>query len=140
MEYSIKWVEVKTSSTGKQYKQAELEGEGKVSVWPDYKDYENVQAGRSVNGVIRVKGQYKNLVSELEKPQFIRKADDIAKAQENKATQIAAAQDRSAWMWAKNNATLLIANNDDLKNRENLIGLVGELATDIYNLEPHKPF
>jgi len=77
------------------------------------------------------------------KPNFDRiiekKQAGIAEAQSEKAKNIALAQDRSAWMWAKTNASTLLGtgagtNNDEIAER------VLDLATKIYNGEPNSPF
>lgn len=67
---------------------------------------------------------------------------NIEEAQERKAQHIAEAQDRSAWMWAKNNAAELVANNDQYKNKPygEQLDIINELATSIYNQEPLRPF
>lgn len=71
------------------------------------------------------------------------KTAQINQAMDKKAQQIHAAQDRSAWMWAKTNASTLISNTQFVKNYENLNQVandVVELATKIYNGEPTEPF
>lgn len=69
------------------------------------------------------------------KPDFMKKNNEhIIEAQQRKEKSIAAAQDRTAWLWAKNNAVEL------LKGGDWSIEKVNELATEIYNLEPTKPF
>lgn len=70
------------------------------------------------------------------------KKQAIAEAQQNKAKQIEQAQDRSAWMWSKTNASTLIANSNKYKDLDidELADLVQSLATKIYNSEPITPF
>lgn len=65
----------------------------------------------------------------------------IEVAQDRKAQNIKEAQDRSAWMWAKNNAAELmrlvpVPFEDDPK----MVDRLHSLATKIYNLEPIEPF
>jgi len=72
----------------------------------------------------------------------------VSEAMAVKAENIKEAQDRSAWMWAKNNASTLIAaliQSSDLSTRiaissERLDEKVIDLATKIYNGEPIEPF
>lgn len=66
----------------------------------------------------------------------------IAQSQERKSKSIEEAQDRSAWMWAKTNASTLIANSNLYKDypADKLFIVIEELATQIYNSEPLVPF
>lgn len=69
-------------------------------------------------------------------------AKRIEEMQEKKAKSIEAAQDRSAWMWAKNNAADLVAKHPAFKDlyMTDVLPTVEKLATKIYNLEPIEPF
>ncbi len=70
--------------------------------------------------------------------------------QQNISKNVAAAQDRTAWMWAKTNASTLLANTPDFihsmseaplgKKPEHIAAAVIRLATLIYNGEPTEPF
>lgn len=75
-KFYVDWVEQVSTKTGKSYKKATLKDESgamiNVSVWPDYSGYPEVLPGAEVHGMIRSKGNYNNLVSELERPQFIK--------------------------------------------------------------------
>ena len=152
--YTIKWSETKK------------EGETNGRAWKitnmtltdqDGKDIENVSTfepvmtGGTIEGEIVAKGQYLNFehkkVDNGKKPNMDRlmekKSTQIAEAQSNKAQQIAQAQDRSAWMWAKTNASTLIANSDAIKgygSLKEIADAVIELATKIYNGELTEPF
>ncbi len=69
-------------------------------------------------------------------------ADQITSFQNRKADSIKAAQDRSSWMWAKNNASELLAKRGWTKgvDLDVMANEVIELATKIYNGEPTTPF
>jgi hypothetical protein len=149
--FLVDWSELKTAKTGKAYKALTIKDEaGKptnVNIFSDWPDFANVGPGSHIEGELEQNGKYWNLRSNAikeKRPNMDRvmekKSASIAEAQQRKEQSISQAQDRSAWMWAKNNAVILIANNKDLKDREDLIPLVGEMATEIYNLEPNKPF
>jgi hypothetical protein len=70
-----------------------------------------------------------------------KKANLISEAQQRKEQSIAAAQDRTAWMWAKNNASELLAGTFTSEVSNSYITeCVIELATKIYNGEPTEPF
>lgn len=64
----------------------------------------------------------------------------IEEAQQNKAKNIAEAQDRSAWMWAKNNASMLLQTRVNGLTEDQIANKVLDLATKIYNGEPTEPF
>jgi hypothetical protein len=71
------------------------------------------------------------------------KSAQISEAMDKKNQNIQAAQDRSAWMWAKTNASSLIAGSkfvNDYESRQEMADAVLELATLIYNGEPTEPF
>ena len=67
MKYTIDWLENKISKNGKQYIKATIKDEtGKtdeVSIWPDFSYFADLKPGSTVEGVITIKGQYKNLTS-----------------------------------------------------------------------------
>lgn len=148
----IKTVENKTTKTGKPYKAITLEDGKSVNMWSNHPNFTDAVDGYELDDELVKDGQYWNLASgkkKLEAPGFIKaKRAGIAEAQANKAQQISQAQDRSAWMWAKNNAALLIANNEHYNKRRTEEGmdldvisnLVIELATKIYNGELKEPF
>lgn len=72
------------------------------------------------------------------------KTAQIEKAMDKKAGQIHEAQERSAWMWAKNNAAMLIGNQNYFKSADYTNAEISReiiaLATLIYNGEPTEPF
>lgn len=89
-------------------------------------------------------GNYYNLVSPKQSAGNNFKTATIEKAMDKKAQNIAQAQDRSAWMWAKTNASTLLAGsmnsiNGTLDNQL-IASKVIHLATLIYNGEPFEPF
>ncbi len=65
MKFTITQVEEKESQTGKTYKIAVANGK-QVSVWPDFSQYDQVVEDGEVEGEIRVKGKYSNLVDKVE--------------------------------------------------------------------------
>lgn len=69
-----------------------------------------------------------------------KKANLISEAQGEKAKHIAEAQDRSAWMWAKTNATTLIGDSMKDSDNDTITDRILDLATKIYNGEPLSPF
>lgn len=148
MKYKVEWVEVKTSQkTGKNYVVMSLTDEqGKESKNVSCFD-EGLQAGMEIEGEVIQNGNFLNFKSrqQVAKTNFSSKAkeESIAKFQENKTQQIEKAQDRSAWMWAKTNAsTLLAGREDNFLNKDNdfIAGEVLDLATKIYNGELQVPF
>lgn len=153
----IEWTENKTTKTAKPYKAlAVLDESGakfNVNIFSDFPDFANIIPGSVVRAKLEQNGQYWNLVSETQskprggKPNFDRiiekKQQGIADAQTEKAKNISLAQDKSAWMWAKNNASSLLAadaNRVNGMNQDEMSEWVISLATKIYNGEPTEPF
>ncbi len=70
------------------------------------------------------------------------KSKQIMEAMDTKARNIAEAQDRTAWMWAKNNASQLLSGDSRFHgmNSDEIAERVITLATKIYNGEPAEPF
>ena len=153
MKITIDWSETKTTSTGKEYKAVTFKDESgaevKASVWSDAPFYASIAPGSEVDVEVRksTDGKYTNLVG-ASQPRtggagmMAMKTAQIDKAMDKKARSIHEAQDRSAWMWSKNNASMLVANNDSTKNLplSEQIDLIVDMATNIYNSEPSKPF
>lgn len=153
--HTIDWCEVKKSKDGtKEWKEITVGGR-KMSIWPDHPEYLKSAPGAVVSGDIVEKGNYINLLPTKVRTPYAgaRGASQgmITKAMETKAHNIAAAQDRSAWMWAKNNATTLLSNykglyeDVDFQKGKKLPDVVMadaviRLATKIYNGEPVEPF
>lgn len=116
MQYTLKDVKHLTSKAGKPFKKATANGV-EVSIWPDFAQYEQAVEGATVDGIVRENGTYKNLVSELEKPEFVKRMSggrsgaSIAKAQDRKEEMIKQAQarksDQIAFFNATNNAIAL---------------------------------
>jgi len=147
----------KTTSTNKPYKACEVEDESgasfKVNIWSDFPDFSNLAVDSVVRAKLEQNGQYWNIKSETQdkpkgKPNMERvmekKADMISVSQDKKAQNIAQAQDRSAWMWAKNNASMILANQKqealNIRDLDEIAEMVVDLATKIYNAEPTMPF
>lgn len=148
--YKISWCEKKTTTTGKAYIKATLEGvEGQVSIWSDFPNFANIMPGSSIVGDLKKndkgyltlyppkannggasRGQYGGF-----------KNQQVKELMQDKARNIEAAQDRSAWMWAKNDASTLLANKTtQYASLEDMADSVIRLATLIYNGEPIEPF
>lgn len=143
--------EAKTTKNNKPYKALEVECAGevrKVNMWSNYPDFSNVNEGSVITAKMVKDGNYWNLQpDEAQKPRggasTAFKSAQIAEAQEKKAQSIAQAQDKSAWMWAKNNASTLLAADPGRINgmdKDEIIEWVIDLATKIYNSEPLEPF
>lgn len=96
-QFKVEWVENVTTLKGKSYKKATLVDERgaslDASVWPDFSKYDEVTPGNAVDGVIRTKGTYKNLVDELAPPKFV-KSTRMEQAMEKKVASIENAQSR----------------------------------------------
>jgi hypothetical protein len=151
MKYTAKDVTSATTSTGKPMWKATLVDETgkeeKLNLWDEIKDGDTIEGETYVND----KG-YTNFKKKLEAPVFMKKPNMdrimekksgmIAEAQTEKAKHIAEAQDRSAWMWAKTNASTLLANHPIVKTMgpQGIANEIIELATKIYNGEPTEPF
>lgn len=128
------------------------EKEIKLSCWKGEADGKNVNDEWEVELEEYEKNGYKNWKVKSTTPKgkpnmdriMEKKADSIAMSQDKKAQNIAQAQDRSAWMWAKNNASSLIANQKpsamDIRSLDEIADMVLDLATKIYNGEPTSPF
>lgn len=151
MKYKIEFLERKRTSTGKDKIDATIRGEDGVNVeatlWGDFPNFGELKAGDTVDGLLKTASdpKFKPTLNPIKdyasRPSFTPKTQVIKEAQDNKARQIAQAQDRNAWMWAKNNASQLLTGHllngmsaDDIAHE------VINLATKIYNGEPTEPF
>ena len=105
MLYTIEWLEVKQTSTGKTKADTTLVGEdgGKtpsVSIWADFPDFHNLRPGSKVDGVVSFKpykGKTYASLSQAKNPNGTytpRPKNDIAKAMDKKNESIIASQDR----------------------------------------------
>lgn len=99
MLYKITKVEIVNTSTGKQFKKADIFAEGatlQVSVWPDFSKYDQVIEGGEVEGQIRESGKYKNLVDGNlgSNPMQKRQNSPITRVMEKKASDIKESQER----------------------------------------------
>lgn len=148
MKYIIEWCEVIKEGTGAKgpWKLTKMTLKDEAGAEHEsITTFDDVAPGQTIEGNIVLDGNYKNFKKDnARKPNMDRvmekKGAMISEAQDVKAKNIAAAQDRSAWMWAKNNASTLYG--DSLYNRpnEDIALLVLDLATKIYNGEPTEPF
>jgi hypothetical protein len=153
---TIDWSQIKTTQTGKEYKAVTFKdasgAEVTASVWSDAPFYQHIAPGAEVEAEVRKSpdGKYTNLVmANTSSTGGTRgggafKSAQIEKAMDKKAGQIAQAQDRSAWMWSKNNASTLISGMKLLEDKpmtlKDMADRVIHLATLIYNGEPNEPF
>ena len=158
MKYTIEWLEKKTSSQGNAYIKATLlEGEttiDNVAIFGSFPGFADLAPGVAVEGELTEK-EYNGAKSyTLNAPKvegatrgggtgmLKAKEASIEKAQNRKEKSIEVAQDRSAWMWAKNNATSLVASHRAYANlsAQEIEDTIEELATKINNFEPLTPF
>ena len=150
MRITIDWSEVKTTSTGKDYKKVvatdEQGNKVEASAWSDAPFYAEIAPGATIEAEVKKSpdGKYTNLVGALQKrtaPSTYKTAQ-IEQAQARKEKSIAMAQDRSAWMWAKTSACTLVANHPSYKylGTNEIEDVIEDLATKIYNFEPLTPF
>lgn len=150
MIYTIKWCETKKTgeTNGRKWTITNM-----TLVDADGTEIQNVSTfaevlnGGTIEGEIVKKGDYLNFEptkSDNRKPNMDRlmekKSTQIAESQQRKEESIAKAQDRSAWMWAKTNASTLLGDSMSSANTDTIARRVLELATEIYNGEPLKPF
>jgi hypothetical protein len=160
MKYKLDWMEHKTSSSGTAYIKATVTDEAgitteNVAVFSSFPGFNELAPGHSVEGILKEKDYQGKKSYSLDKEIVVRppgarpnmdrimdkKANLISEAQQRKEQSIAAAQDRTAWMWAKNNASELLAGTFTSEVSNSYITeCVIELATKIYNGEPTEPF
>lgn len=144
IEYTVTKVEapVKTSTGKDMYKTTLMAPDGTNET---INLFDMVVEGAKLNGEIYTNDKgYRNFKSAQKAAggafRDNQKAAVIEKAMDKKNQNIAAAQDRSAWMWAKTNASTLLQGQlnglDIFEIRDKVI----ELATYIYNGEPTEPF
>lgn len=158
-KFIIEWSEKKVTSTGKEKIDATLKDEAgvttdKVTIWSDFPNFAGLMTGGSVEGdLVPAKDPKwgptlyppKPVATNVGYPRRSGGANTVAiqEAQETKARNIEQAQDRSAWMWAKNNASQLISSTNYIGRNldsQQMVDLVLEIATKIYNGEPLEPF
>lgn len=118
MKYSVDWCET-IKHNGKEWIKATVTDEAnkkdEVSIWPDFRSYKEIMPGITLEGVIRIKGKYKNLVDNINPPNFVKqvKGSGIQAAQERKAEMIKDAQERKnesvAYFNSLNSAIALLA-------------------------------
>lgn len=122
MIFKIQNSEIIETKTGKVYKRALLENGTEISVWPDYSQYEKVEAGAEVEGQIFTKGKYQNLVDAnktIPTYQKQTKVQQITQLQQNKAELIKQSQEKRdesiAYFNAINSAISLLEARESLK-------------------------
>ena len=157
MQINVRGSVDKVAKTGRPYKSLEVSDDKgevfKVNIFSNFPDFANVKQGSVIMGNLKQDGQYWNIEPEgiqmnRAKPNFDRiiekKQQGIAEAQTEKAKNIALAQDRSAWMWAKTNASTIITSpnlrDGETSSAEEMVDKMIKLATKIYNAEPTEPF
>ena len=126
MIYTILKAENKTTKTNKPYKALTISDgptETNVNVFSDWPDFANLKIGSQIEGTLEKNGQYWNIKSDRikdRKPNFDRiiekKQAGIVESQERKASNISQAQDRNEVMWAKRNASEIVAHHPVYKN------------------------
>ncbi len=153
MKFKVKAAEEKTTTTGKPMYRATLVNDAGEETTLNIFDMK-VDAGQEIEGETYVNDKgYTNFKPAQAKgagggrPNMDRivekKAALIGEAQDRKAENISHAQDRSAWMWAKNSAATLYANDrigSKLENEDEAYAKIISFATKIYNAEPLTPF
>lgn len=145
MKYEIVWSVVKKTGdkNGKPWQITSLtlkDEQGNVTENVD--TFDTVINGTTLEGEI-TQGQYgKNFVKAKAVAGANFKSAQTKEFMDIKAKNIAQAQDRSAWMWAKTNASTLIAGTPHTNTPElqEIADKVLTLATKIYNGEPTEPF
>ncbi len=98
---NIEWVEEKTSAKGTKYKRATVNDSGRVinevAVFSSFSQYENVAAGRTVEGIVKIKmyqgKESYSLEDIITQKTFAAKPNAINKAMEVKAQNIQHAQE-----------------------------------------------
>ena len=149
--FTVDWAENKTAKTGKPYKALTIKDEaGKptnVNIFSDWPDFPNIGPGSKIDGELEANGKYMNLKSNAIKERKLGaynalKSKEIVtgqlEVQAVKTQSIAQAQDRTALMWAKNNASELVANHPAYKNLKDEVEVemaVEALASKILNMD-----
>lgn len=155
MKYTIEKIDNKVSAKGNAYAVCTLKDKDKTlecTLFSSFPNFANLKVGDEVEGELKSKDYQGKVSFTLEVPKqasggnFRRSGGNteaIKEAQANKAKSIAEAQDRSAWMWAKTNASTILQNADGRfagKSNEEIANEIIDLATKIYNGEPTEPF
>lgn len=161
-KFKIEWMEKKTSAGGKEYAKTTVTNEANetkenVAIFGTFPGFAELMPGHLVEAELVEKDYNGSKSYSLFPPKpagggrggmnmdrvMEKKANLIGEAQSRKEQSINAAQDRSAWMWAKNSAANLIASEKYLEKNLGIAELadrVNKLATEIYLMEPTKPF
>lgn len=117
-----------------------------------FPNFDEIRPGAEIKGELWTSTANKNYLfpprKKLEPPNFIKNrampkvdVEGHLAVQQQITKNVKAAQDRTAWMWAKNNASeilsVLYKNTNQI---EFDFSQLEELATKIYNMEPTEPF
>ncbi len=148
MKYTIEWSEVtKTGETdGRPWKMTKMNLKDENGDLHDgVTTFDSVMTGGELEGEIIIKGIYKNFKNHIKRPTASMynkgKGEEITanqlKVQDKISENVEKAQDRTAWMWAKNNASTLLANKPEIAgaSAENIANAVIKLASLIYKGE-----
>jgi len=150
MIYKIVWCEVKKkgNTNGRDWAITEMNLEDpEGNTVEKVSTFDSVQNGGTIEGTILKNDKGYLNFKKLEAPDFIKnqrggayKEKVIGEAMEKKSQNIKEAQDRSAWMWAKTNASTLLGTSMATETNDDIAKAVIGLATKIYNGEPQVPF
>lgn len=146
MKYKIDWCEVKKSGStnGRNWEIMEMTLTDEQGVKTEkVSTFDKVMPGMEIEGEITKNDKgYLNFQSKKAEAKSNFKTQQMNEVMDKKATNIKEAQDRSAWMWAKNNASTLLASRGigSTTPASEIANMVIDLATKIYNGEPTEPF
>lgn len=130
---------IKQTTKGDDYKMVELEDGKKFNIFKHHSRYDEMSPEIDISPDDLIKdGKWLNLKDPNEKPKTGGyKTNQIREAQTNKANQISKAQDRTAMLWAKVNASTLVAHHPAYKELsiEEVERKISELASKILNDE-----
>ncbi len=157
-KFNIKWSEQKPpTATGKLRMVATLTDENNsditnVTIWGNFPGYAELMSGHDVEGILipAKDPKYGPSLSPIKtnvapRGNWGAKKDIVAGQLEVQSTitkNVERAQDRNAWMYAKQGATELVAHHPAYKFllKEQIVGEIEDLATKIYHAEPLTPF
>lgn len=146
MKYKIDWCEVKKEgeTNGRKWSIMEMALTDEQGVKTEkVSTFDSVMPGQEIEGeVVKNDKGYLNFQSKKVEAKANFKTQQMNEVMDKKATNIKEAQDRSAWMWAKNNASTLLASRGigSTTPASEIANMVIDLATKIYNGEPNEPF
>lgn len=152
MKYTVSWIKesAKGNTNGRDWIKYEITLKDEQGVETTCKTFDNIDNGTTVEGEITHDPKWGSSFKKAQTPKQQAganfKSQQIEKTafaiQDKKSESIAKAQDRSAWMWAKTNASTVLANHPSLQQmpRQDIAEFILDLATKIYNGEPTEPF